>query len=527
MTLPERHVAMEWVGKMVVDGADTEIGVCTAVFADDATGLPEWLLVDLAGATVFVPVVDAAESGGQVLVTVSQADVASAPTVGDAEHLTEGEEAALYRHYSIETSRDASDSLLPEGAAGAGEEEPPAAVTPPAETAQSTESTDPVAAATPSAPTAPSAEASSAEATETSDSAPGTRAAYSDDQFSTTYPAARRLTSRPVLVVGGIGTVVGGVVGARRLLARAPATPLERITSQARTVLTARQSQLTSAAAAAALSERWQAVRVPLTRQVADASAVAAVVRPTGPGIVETAVRSGRLAGRVAGGAGRVVGGAGHLVGGAGRLGTHSVAAAGRMAIGAAKGSATGTGRLAASGVSKVASAATAGVRRGQRNDSTALAEVVSDSSERLQKRWRSMMGKITSGFVFATGYVLGARAGRERFQQIKQAATTVAQQPEVQQATDKVKSYAGDKLQGSAGKVTQKTADLAGRMRGRGGASYGDTSFGGTTPSDITTDVPVYPASGLAGEPLMETDLGYTPTDPATDLGTSTDPLR
>lgn len=44
----------------------------------------------------------------------------------------------------------------------------------------------------------------------------------------------------------------------------------------------------------------------------------------------------------------------------------------------------------------------------------------------------------------FAAGYVLGSRAGRERYEQIKAGATRVAQNPKVQAAADQAKDAVG-----------------------------------------------------------------------------------
>jgi hypothetical protein len=54
-------------------------------------------------------------------------------------------------------------------------------------------------------------------------------------------------------------------------------------------------------------------------------------------------------------------------------------------------------------------------------------------------------MGKYRFSFLvgLATGYVLGARAGRERYEQIKQAARTFAENPTVQQAAGAVQAQA------------------------------------------------------------------------------------
>jgi len=47
----------------------------------------------------------------------------------------------------------------------------------------------------------------------------------------------------------------------------------------------------------------------------------------------------------------------------------------------------------------------------------------------------------------FATGYVLGARAGRGRYEQIRQAARSFARNPTVQSTADTLQHQAGDAL--------------------------------------------------------------------------------
>jgi hypothetical protein len=72
-----------------------------------------------------------------------------------------------------------------------------------------------------------------------------------------------------------------------------------------------------------------------------------------------------------------------------------------------------------------------------------------------------------------AVGYVLGARAGRERYEQIKKAARQFAQNPSVQSAAGTARTQAGDlgsKAAQKAGefgsKAAQRTGDLAGSAR-------------------------------------------------------------
>jgi hypothetical protein len=54
------------------------------------------------------------------------------------------------------------------------------------------------------------------------------------------------------------------------------------------------------------------------------------------------------------------------------------------------------------------------------------------------------MAGTIKMTVGFAVGYVLGARAGREQYEQIAEAARRLAQRPEVQQATARVRERLG-----------------------------------------------------------------------------------
>lgn len=53
------------------------------------------------------------------------------------------------------------------------------------------------------------------------------------------------------------------------------------------------------------------------------------------------------------------------------------------------------------------------------------------------------MKGKILFVVGLGAGYVLGARAGRERYEQIRRAALNVWNQPAVQQGVDTVKDFA------------------------------------------------------------------------------------
>ena len=79
-------------------------------------------------------------------------------------------------------------------------------------------------------------------------------------------------------------------------------------------------------------------------------------------------------------------------------------------------------------------------------------------------------MKKLTLLIAGGIGYVLGTRAGRERYEQIKKAATRVKDDPRVQekahQATDLAKEKAPvvkDKVTGAAGAATSKVKSATG----------------------------------------------------------------
>ncbi len=63
-----------------------------------------------------------------------------------------------------------------------------------------------------------------------------------------------------------------------------------------------------------------------------------------------------------------------------------------------------------------------------------------------------------------ALGYVLGTRAGRERYEQMRQAARMIVLSRPVRQAAEGVRSQAGD----LAGRAKDKSKEMAGAAKGR-----------------------------------------------------------
>ena len=66
-----------------------------------------------------------------------------------------------------------------------------------------------------------------------------------------------------------------------------------------------------------------------------------------------------------------------------------------------------------------------------------------------------------------AAGYVLGARAGRERYERIAEATRRLAERPEVREVTGKVRSGLGAGLERAAGTASDRLQQLRGEEGG------------------------------------------------------------
>lgn len=76
-------------------------------------------------------------------------------------------------------------------------------------------------------------------------------------------------------------------------------------------------------------------------------------------------------------------------------------------------------------------------------------------------KEWFNVK-KLTVLMIGAAGYVLGARAGRERYEQIKRQADKAWHNPKVQSAVDDVQAQAKHAGSEVGSKVGAKVADVA-----------------------------------------------------------------
>jgi hypothetical protein len=89
-------------------------------------------------------------------------------------------------------------------------------------------------------------------------------------------------------------------------------------------------------------------------------------------------------------------------------------------------------------------------------------------------------MKKLTLLAVLAVGYVLGARAGRERYEQIRSAFLRVKNDPRVQEKAQQAVDVARDQAPVVADKVTSAAGAAASKVTGRGDSGDAQDSLEG-----------------------------------------------
>ena len=116
-------------------------------------------------------------------------------------------------------------------------------------------------------------------------------------------------------------------------------------------------------------------------------------------------------------------------------------------------------------------------------------------------------MGKFSLALGLGVGYVLGSRAGHARYEQIQQAASRLAERPQVQEAVGKVRDSLPAPLQGTVDGLVQKAGS------GSGTPAAGPTVTG-SYPMEDDEEVVVQTFSAMRGrsgdEPATE-DPGNT----------------
>ena len=131
------------------------------------------------------------------------------------------------------------------------------------------------------------------------------------------------------------------------------------------------------------------------------------------------------------------------------------------------------------------------------------------------------MKGKILFVVGLGAGYVLGARAGRERYEQIRKAALNVWNQPQVQQGVGTVKDFAKTRVGDLSGTVLDGVKGLIGNATKSTGSTTSTTSTTSATGPTPTTSKPAATGTTTAAK-RSSTSRGEKLTPPT---GTATNP--
>jgi Domain of unknown function (DUF2382) len=106
-----------WRELVVVDRDAATVGTIASFYLDQASGLPTWALVRagwLGDRLSFLPLADAVETGGEIRLPYTKAQVHQAPAIDPASELSADDELALAGHYGLADRHGAVAEPLPE-----------------------------------------------------------------------------------------------------------------------------------------------------------------------------------------------------------------------------------------------------------------------------------------------------------------------------------------------------------------------------------------------------------------------------
>jgi PRC-barrel domain len=421
VTLPGPEATHRWQGRTLVDHDGEPLGSIEAIYVDKATEQPEWALLE-AGASgpnrTYVPLVSASEEGDTVRVPFAKTLVQEAPAMAADRELSEDQEGELYRHYGVPYSRADSPSGLP-----AGEPEPDAE--PPLAAGEPQLAEEPVSASTP----------------EVATGKPEVTAEEPTTAAQEPLPAGLGVDdgARPEAAVTEPAPIPASTVGSAPGPVDEPAATSDGAVASRRVQITAPRIGAGAAALALAVGI-WR--RRTIGRQLG-----ATVGRL---GRIPAAVSRRRRRRRRAKALNQAVTAATQQTTALARATARLLAGTALLPVTVA----VGTGRRAQAAGRATGRAISQGARRVR--------------PRRRRKRRGGTLGMAVGG---AAGYVLGAKAGRERYEELAASARRLRQRPEVKRLTeqavarlDQLSGQAADKLQAAR----QSTRTEAGSSGGQ-----------------------------------------------------------
>jgi hypothetical protein len=449
MTLPGPDVTHRWQGRTLVDHHGEPLGTIEIIYLDKVTNQPEWALLEAGAglARTFVPLVSAGEEGDTIRVPFDKALIEGAPAMPADQELSEEQEGELYRHYGVPYSRADSPSGLP-----AGDPEP---AEPALAAGQAQPAEEPVSASTP----------------EVAAGKPEVPAAEPTTAAEAMLPAGGGALPEAAIPAAAVGSAPGRV---DEPVSEAAATDDGLVATKQLRVTDPRVGAGAAAAVALAVGI-WR--RETIGRQVGTAVGRLGAIPATVSRRRRRRLRAKAL---------------NQAVTGATQQTTALARAMARLVAGTVLLPITATvkgGRRAGASVQATQQAISQGARRVR-------------PGRRRRRRRGGTLGLAAGG---AAGYVLGAKAGRQRYQEITESARRFTQRPEVKRATeqavaklDQLSGQAADKLQAAR----QSTRTEAGSSGGQ------PITVGPATPTVTPPSPTVVPRADLAPMPAESTVL-------------------
>jgi len=533
MTLPTIEQARSWRGLTLVATDDEPVGRIEAIYVDRTTRQPEWALVHtglFGSSRTFVPLADAAQRGDTVQVPHETSVVREAPRLEQDTELSEEDEARLYAHYGIRYTTEASSSGLPAGETASGD----GGTAPAGATAPATDATTEL---PPSSRLQADAPAVAGVASGTAQTAAG--------------PAAGNGRGKQAAAAGFGAVVLAAIaagVAALQRRRRQPPSLGERVGQVGREAADA----LTRAAdelrrqAVAATSGGGEGARKAAKGGKRAARRTARTTERAGRGAADAALRAAQVAAAASLAAAATTGRAAREAARKGAKAGQDAAEGGRNAAQAA---AEGSRRAAKqAGEEAAAAVAAAGAtvdskRRARKRARTrkraaaataatarTVAAAPAEAGRRVQenvgkkaqkvtpkRRRRSKMklGKLGMLVGAAVGYVLGAKAGRERYEQMTASARQLLDKPQVKRVVDSVPGDLGARMEQVANKAADKVQQAGDKVAASGPGTSGTS--GSTTGTTTTTTTPATPSTSSTSTSTT------TPSVPATGVTTET----
>ncbi len=460
-TLPTLDTARRWRNLPLVATDGAQVGLIEGIYLDDETGRPEWALVGLDDGDArraFVPLAGAGEEEGKVRVPCERERITGAPLLPAAGTLSRLEETRLYDHYGIAYSTAASPSVLPAGEADPSDLDHPLA----------DDELDDVGSTLDTQP------GGATDATSDVQTAFATEPLVTDEQAEPVeVPPARgrgRLAAR-ALALAGLATA-GGLAAARRRSQRSGtrAEVTRRMGGVKRRA--ARTGRRADEAPAQLAEAGTRVARAAAKTAEAAARQAARNAERTGRRAAERAGETGRKAARAAEEARRR---ATKTTRKAQRTAAKTTRKAQRGATRTAEearrraADATGGAVDAVGGAARTAGEAASTVVGLPAAAAGAALERLGKAAPRRQgkgkkKPRRTLLGRLGLAAGAAVGYVLGTKAGRERYDQMVGAAKQLGERPEVKRIVEQ----APGAIEGAVDQAAGKAADKLGQARER-----------------------------------------------------------